>query len=63
MNNSVGFAGFAATSLATRNVNAQATLLIVTDNGAGICAGKLGQGAVNGTTWAMGAGASSCMPL
>jgi len=46
MNNSVGFAGFAATSPATRIVDAHANLVITAV--VGICAVKFGQGVVEG---------------
>ena len=46
MNNSVGFAGFAATSPATRIVDAHAKLVIATD--AGMRAGKFVQAVVEG---------------
>jgi len=51
MNNSVVFAGFAATSPATRIVDAHAKLVIATD--AGKRAGKFVQAVVKGKPWAI----------
>ena len=51
MNNSVVFAGFAATSLATRMVEAQAKLVTAAD--AGLRTGKFVQAVVKGKPWAI----------
>jgi acyl-coenzyme A synthetase/AMP-(fatty) acid ligase len=51
MNNSVVFAGFAATSPAMRIVDAHAKLVIATD--AGKRAGKFVQAVVKGKPWAI----------
>jgi len=51
MNNSVVFAGFAATNPATRIVDAHAKLVIATD--AGMRAGKFVQALVEGEPWAI----------
>jgi len=51
MNNSVVFAGFAATSPAMRIVDAHAKLVIATD--AGMRAGKFVQALVEGEPWAI----------